>query len=275
MTAANARGEDFFHRVSILGAGRLGLALAGRLRSMGADVSLWSRRYETGGVQPSPLGNGAYGIATFDSVIKYGVLISAIPNKALLHLSSDWRLRHFNGVVFAMGIDTHVQRVREVLAQALVIRLSPAIPQGGGEITSVGLLDASALGDPRLNVARAALELLGAVTWIDQEALYDLTTLLAGPLLTLVKSAISRTVESSLEASRLPGQFKEELDRIVFKELVRRSLGSSEFAQRAEEERSTPGGVTELALRHREQLSGELLRVVELMLDRMAQLREG
>jgi len=118
------------------------------------------------------------------------------------------------------------------------------------------------------------LELLGTVTWIDQEALYDLTVLLAGPLLTLVKSAISRTVEISLGASQLPGQFKEDLDRIVFNELVRRSLGRSEFAQKAEKERSTPGGVTEIALRQTEQLSGELLRVVKLMLDRMAHLRE-
>ncbi|MFB6465058.1 hypothetical protein [Bradyrhizobium tunisiense] len=211
---------------------------------------------------------------TFGSVAKLDVLFSAIPNRALLHLSSDQRWRTFNGVIFAMGIDAQVQRVRETLAQALVVRLSPAIPQGGGEIASIGLLDASALGDRRLDLARAALELLGPVTWIDEEALYDLTTLLAGPLLTVLKSAISRTVEISLKASGLPSQFKDELEHIVFKELMRRSLGSSESSRRAERERSTPGGVTETALDRREQLSGELFGIVELMLDRMAHLRQ-
>ncbi|WP_439402532.1 hypothetical protein ACNJYA_08845 [Bradyrhizobium sp. DASA03068] len=86
------------------------------------------------------------------------------------------------------------------------------------------------------------------MTWIDEEALYDLRTLLAGPLLTLLRSALSRTVEKSLEAGRLPIQFKDELQDILFKQLVRRSLGSNKSSQRAESERSTPGGVTEVAL---------------------------
>jgi len=127
MTTAGARGEEFFHRVGILGAGRLGLALANRLRFKGADVPLWSRRYETG-VRQSPLDNEACGVVTFDSVINSDVLLSAIPNRALLDLSSDRRVRDFNGVVFAMGIDAKVQRVREVLTQALVIRFESGHP---------------------------------------------------------------------------------------------------------------------------------------------------
>lgn len=273
MTTANARGDEFSHRIGILGAGRLGLALATRLKSMGADVPLWSRRYENG-AQLSSIAAGTYGAVSFDHVASADVLFSAIPNQALFGLSSDERWRSFNGVIFTLGIDAQVQRVRGVLPQALVLRLSPAIPPGGGEIASIGLLDASALADHRLDLARAASELLGPVTWIDEEALYDLTTLLAGPLLTLLKSALSRTVEKSLEAGRLPIQFKDELLDIVFKQLVRRSLGSNESSQRAEGERSTPGGVTEVALGRREHLSGELLGIVKLMLDRITRLRE-
>ncbi|UPJ76868.1 hypothetical protein [Bradyrhizobium sp. 187] len=272
MTMAPPRNDGFAHSVAILGAGRLGLALASRLNSIGVDVPLWSRRYANG-APPSSIGRD-YRLVAFDSVATFDVLFSAIPNQALLHLSSDHRWRSFNGVIFAMGIDAQVQRVREVFAQALVVRLSPAIPQGGGEIVSVGLLDAPALGNCRLNSARAALELLGPVTWIDEEALYDLTTLLAGPLLTLLKSAISRTIEISLEARHYPRHFQGELEQLVFTELARRSLGSSDSSQIAEKERSTPAGVTEVALGRRERLGRELFGIVELMLDRMAHLRE-
>ncbi|WP_201836528.1 hypothetical protein [Microvirga zambiensis] len=272
MTKTDVEGGKCFPSLSLIGAGRLGLALESRLRFKGANVPLWSRRYESA-ARPSPPSTGDGNVVSFETVAKSDVLLSAIPNQALLRLTARQQLRTFDGVVFAMGIDTSVQCIREVLSQALVIRLSPAIPAGGGEITSVGLLDATASNDPRLGVAKAALELLGPVTWIDEEALYDLTTLLAGPLLTLLKSAISRTVEASLEAHQLPIQAKGELERTVFKELVRRSLGSSESTQQAEKERATPGGVTEIALRHKEQLSGQLLGIVELMLDRMANLR--
>ncbi|MCK1663478.1 hypothetical protein [Bradyrhizobium sp. 151] len=273
MTTVDARCDHFSHRVGILGAGRLGLLLASRLKSMGADVPLWSRRFENGAQLPS-IAAATYKPVSSDYVAELDVLFSAIPNQALFRLSSDERWRSFNGVIFALGIDAQVQRVREFLPQALVVRLCPAIPPDGGEITSIGLLDASAVGDSRLDIGRAALDLLGPVTWIDEEALYDLTTLLCGPLLTLLKSAISRTIERSLEAGRLPTQLKDELQHIVFKQLVRRSLGSSGSTQRAERERSTPGGVTEVALGRREHLSGVLFGVVELMLDHMTHLRE-
>ncbi|WP_189562150.1 hypothetical protein [Mesorhizobium sp. M2A.F.Ca.ET.037.01.1.1] len=272
MIKTNAGDNESSQRVSILGAGRLGSALEGRLKSMGADVRVWSRRYESGD-QPSLSSSGASGQEMFQRAAESNVLLSAIPNQALLALASRQQLRTFDGVVFAMGIDTTIQSVREVLARALVLRLSPAIPQVGGEITSIGLLDAHAANDPRVDLAKATLGLLGPVTWIDEEVLYDLTTLLAGPLLTLLKSTISQTVEASLRTHRLPYQFKDELERVVLKELVRRLVGSSESSQQAERERSTPGGVTEIALRHSEQISSQLLDIVELMLERMAHLR--
>ncbi|MCK1738294.1 hypothetical protein IVA79_30935 [Bradyrhizobium sp. 138] len=273
MTMANDVCAEFSHRLGILGAGRLGSALASRLKSLGLDVPLWSRRHENG-AQLRAITAGTYLPVSFDRLAEVDVLFSAIPNQALLRLPSHERWRSFNGVIFASGIDSQVQRVREVLSQALVVRLSPAIPPGGGEIACIGLLDASALADHRLDLARAASELLGPVTWIDEEALYDLTTLLAGPLLTLLRSALSRTVEKSLEAGRLPIQFKDDLQDILFKQLVRRSLGSNMSSQRAESERSTPGGVTEVALGRREHLSGELFGIVELMLRRMTHLRK-
>ncbi|WP_394890026.1 NAD(P)-binding domain-containing protein [Mesorhizobium sp. AaZ16] len=272
MIKTDASVDEYLNRVGILGAGRLGSALASRLGSTGANVPLWSRRHERGD-QLIPQGGEACGAVDFDTIAKSYVLLSAIPNQALLQLSSRQRLRNFDGVVCAMGIDTSVRCVREAFPQALVLRLSPGIPQAGGDITSVGLLDAYALRDSRVDVAKAVLELLGPVVWIDEENLYDLTSLLAGPLLTLLKSAISRTVEVSLEANGLPSQFKEELERIVFNELARRSLGISEGSRQVERDRATPGGVTEVALRHQEQISGQLLGIVELMLKRMARLR--
>ncbi|MER9076828.1 hypothetical protein NKH80_29475 [Mesorhizobium sp. M0904] len=273
MIKSDASVDEYFNRVGILGAGRLGSALASRLESRGANVALWSRRYESGD-QLIARGGEASGAVDFGIIAKSYVLLSAIPNQALLHLSSRPRLRNFDGVVCAMGIDTSVRCVRETLPQALVVRLSPGIPQEGGHITSVGLLDAHALRDSRTHVAKAVLELLGPVVWIHEEHLYDLTTLLAGPLLTLLKSAISRTVEASLKANGLPSQFKDEVESIVFNELARRSLGSSEGSQQVESDRATPGGVTEVALRHKEQISGQLLGIVELMLKRMARLRD-
>lgn len=129
-------------------------------------------------------------------------------------------------------------------------------------------------GGSPLGFGKSSFRVAWTVTWIDEEALYDLTTLLAGPLLTLLRSALSRTVEKSLEAGLPPIQFKDELQDIVFKQVVRRSLGGNESSQRAESERSTPGGVTEVAIGRGDHLSDELLGIVKLMLHRMTHLRK-
>lgn len=156
----NAVCDECSHRLGILGAGRLGLALASRLKSLGLDVPLWSRRHENS-AQLRAIAAATYVPVPFDHLAEVDVLFSAIPNQALFRLPSNEWWRSFNGVIFALGIDAQVQRVREVLPQALVVRLSPAIPPGGGEIACIGLLDASAFADHRLDLARAASELLG------------------------------------------------------------------------------------------------------------------
>ncbi|WP_439402531.1 hypothetical protein ACNJYA_08840 [Bradyrhizobium sp. DASA03068] len=136
MTMVNALCDEFSHRLGILGAGRLGLALASRLKSLGLDVPLWSRRHETR-AQLRAIAAGTYLPVRFGHLAKVDVLFSAILNQALFRLPSHEWWRSFNGVIFASGIDA---KVREVLPQALVVRLSPAIPPGVGEIACIGLV---------------------------------------------------------------------------------------------------------------------------------------
>ncbi|MDX8469720.1 hypothetical protein RFM26_28920 [Mesorhizobium sp. VK23B] len=211
-------------------------------------------------------------MASIETVASSDVILSAIPNQALISLSPQ-HLKGFSGVIAAMGIDAPVRWVRDALPHALVVRTSPAISQGSAEIRAIGLLDAELTGDPRLPRAKSALQTLGPVAWIEEEVLYDLTTLLAGPLLTLIKSAVSRTVEDSLETNHLPLKYKDELETVVLGELAKRSGASWEASGRAENERSTPGGVTEIALRHRDGLSCQLDLIVTRMLSHMSQLR--
>ncbi|MFA1621977.1 NAD(P)-binding domain-containing protein [Rhizobium mongolense] len=256
----------------ILGAGRLGNALAKRLRSMGAPSPIWSRRYDSHD-QVHQFGTRGYEVTPIETVASSNVVLSAIPNQALITLSTG-PLKGFSGVMVAMGIDAPAQWVRDALPDAMVIRTSPAVPtQRGGEIRMIGLLDEACSGDLRLGRARSALEALGSIAWIEHEVLYELTTLVAGPLLTLITSAVSRTVETSLEARRLPLEFKERVETIVLSELATRSLDRRECSLGIESERSTPGGVTEIALGHKEDLSIQLGTIVSLMQDRMSQLR--
>ncbi|ACL58849.1 pyrroline-5-carboxylate reductase family protein [Methylobacterium nodulans] len=256
--------------VGVLGAGRLGDAVAARMREEGKQVVMWSRRFEDPASRPSA---GRRSGDDLGAVIQSRVIFSAIPNQALVSLSKRGDLRSFDGVMFALGIDAEARIVRDALPNALVVRLSPAIPQDGGEVRSIGLLDNIARADPRVSLAIAALQPLGPASWIEEEQLYDLVTLLAGPLLTLIRSALTRTIEAGLAERGLTPAARDHVMDVVFNELTRRLRGRHDASKQAEGHRATPGGVTEVALSHSTQVSEQLGAIVDKMLGHMQRLR--
>ncbi|WP_026191120.1 hypothetical protein [Methylobacterium sp. WSM2598] len=256
--------------VGVFGAGRLGDAVATRMREEGKHVIMWSRRFGDSASRPVA---GKKSGNDFDDVIQSRVIFSAIPNQALVGLAEHRGLRSFDGVLFAMGIDSEVSIVRQALPNALVTRLSPAIPQDGGEVRSIGLLDNVVRADPRISSAIAALQPLGPTSWMEEEQLYDLMTLLAGPLLTLIRSSLARTIEDSLTERGLTPAALDGVMHVVFDELTRRLRGHHSASKQAEDHRATPGGVTEVALSYSTQVSAQLGAIVGKMLSHMQRQR--
>lgn len=105
MTMANARCDEFSHHLGILGAGRLGLALASRLKFLGLDVPLWSRRYENG-AQLRAIAAGTHLPVSFDYLAEVDVLFSVIPYQAL------FRFLHTSGGAASMESYLHQESMR-------------------------------------------------------------------------------------------------------------------------------------------------------------------
>ncbi|WP_420965463.1 NAD(P)-binding domain-containing protein [Bradyrhizobium sp. B120] len=101
-------------RLGILGAGRLGAAIALRWQSIGNQkAKVWSRRFDHHDAdKPDDL---PFGVASIASVMSADAVIAAIPSSGLAELASHHRaITEFSGTLLVTGIDlplTDIQRL--------------------------------------------------------------------------------------------------------------------------------------------------------------------
>ena len=266
-----AGGQDA--RLGILGAGRLGRAIAQRWRAIdGQKAELWSRRFDAGdGPRAMIVDDLPFAVVSLSSVMSKETVIAAIPSSGLAELAErDRSISSFSGTLLVTGIDLALEAVQRLAPAALVRRVVPGLLAAPRSISSL-VLDGGHGGE-RWSRAKAALEMLGPVHCVDDEQAFESIMYLTSPFPVVLRAAISDAVASMLTRGRIDHRWKPAAESVLWDAIS--SLASNcEQLNSIAGEVATPGGVTAAGLQEVPAVSRALQDALQIMMGHGQQLR--
>lgn len=259
-------------RVGVLGAGRLGRALAERwYRKKQHKTLLWSRRFRTA-TSDATEGSDSFTIAPLDHVLKADVVIAAIPSKAIGEVASTHApLARFDGALLAAGIDLPVAEINRFIPAATIVRVVPILLPGRDDVPSLVLDTARA--NPQWPACLDFLQTLGPIHSVDEEAAFDGVMHLTSPFSVTMRSAMKRAISDFLATRNVRPDWQPVAESIVWQALSAGQHQPPHDNSSGEAEVATPGGITEAGLREAGALSNAMVHVLSAMARRADELR--
>jgi pyrroline-5-carboxylate reductase len=263
-------------RLGILGAGRLGRAIANRWRTaQGRKPLLWSRRFEAGAAAAeSAAGGSPYSVAWLESVMEADAVFAAIPSGGVAELASAHpAVRNFGGPLFITGIDLPADAVQRAVPEAMVVRVVPALLPARDDVPCLVLRPASG-GARRIECVEAILKALGPAHYVEDERTYEVVMYLASPFPVVVRRAVGEAVAGILARRGIDERWQPVAERVMWEALS--GMGPTPArggTDAAEAEVATPGGVTAAGLAEAGRLSRVMVDTLLLMIDHGEQLR--
>ena len=256
------------HRLGILGAGRLGEAIAKVWFARTGEAPLvWSRRGQR------PLENAEKRIAEgswvddWAEALRARSVVISVPGRALLELAEGSEpARAFRGNIFSAASSLSRESLQRVFPRASIIRIAPFLINDTNSIPML-VLRPPMLSDLEWERVTSELEKLGNLDVVQDDDVFERLSLLGSAWPVVVLEAIQAAARIGVQglqdetAIRI-GQ------RLFFKAI--QSLLSTRLTDRPEEKSSgeavaTPGGITERGLKN----IGEVNSLLESVLDQM------
>jgi pyrroline-5-carboxylate reductase len=253
-------------RLGILGAGRLGSAIALRWQSIEKQkIEVWSRRFEVGGGAPSVSADDLpFTVAPVASVMSAGTVFAALPSSALAALIARHQsITEFSGTLLVTGIDLPLEAVQRLTPAALVVRAVPALLSAPHSISSL-VLDCHYAG-PRWQRAKAVLEMLGPVECLDDEQAFESIMYLTSPFPVVLRNALADAVAGALTRRRVDPKWQPLAQRVLWDALSSAASGRTQ-SDSIEGAVTTPGGVTAAGLREVPTISRVLQDALQVMM---------
>ena len=250
-------------RLGILGAGRLGAAIALRWRSIGnQEAKVWSRRFDHHDAdKPDDL---PFGVASIASVMSAYTVIAAIPSSGLAELASHHRsITEFSGTLLVTGIDLPLKDIQRVVPGALVARVIPALLSAPHSIPCL-VLNGGHAGE-HWDRAETVIKMLGPVHCVSDERTLETLMYLTSPFPVVLRSALADMVASTLAQSRVDPEWQPLAEQVLWQALssIASTLAQSDSI---EAEVATPGGVTATGLREVPTISRALQDALQIMM---------
>lgn len=258
-------------RFGILGAGRLGTAIALRWQSIGnRKVNVWSRRFDLRDAEkPDDL---PFGVASIASVMSADTVIAAIPSSGLAELASHHRsITEFSGTLLVTGIDLPLEEIQRLAPAALVARVIPALLSAPRSIPCLVLNRGHA--GKRWERAETVIKMLGPVHCVSDERTFEALMYLTSPFPVVLRSALADTVASTLAQGRIGPEWQPLAEQVLWLALssVASTLAQSDSI---EAEVATPGGVTAAGLHEVPTISRVLQDTLKIMMRHGRRLRD-
>jgi pyrroline-5-carboxylate reductase len=263
-------------RIGILGAGRLGKAVANRWREVnGEKPLLWSRRY--GKADPSPpLGKDedSFSVNPIEMIMERDAVYAAIPSNGVVELASSNRaLKDYAGVLFIAGIDLPLGTIQQCMPAAYIVRVAPFLLPARKDVPSLVLAseNGEAVRDARATVILGSL---GPVDRIDDEKIFELLLYFGSPFAVVLRRSLREMIASIFVDQNIQAEWQGVAETVLWEALTAmKPERNDEEVGAAEAEVATPGGITEAGLGKSKQLSEALADTILAMIRRKEQLR--
>lgn len=254
---------DLKYRLGILGAGRLGEAIARTWHARTGDPALvWSRS----GPRRRNESRAAMWVTNWSGTLEAESLVIAIPGRALLDLvEGSSQATRFKGNVFSAAASLSRASLKRVFPQATVVCFSPFLIDGVNSIPML-VLRPKDLALSQWLQARTELENFGEFDVIEDEPAFEQVALLGASWPTVVLAAVETAVNAGM--ARLADENARRIGRRIFYRAINALL-----AQGACQEVATPGGITERGLNSLPLVTNLFESVFEQMQARAAELR--
>lgn len=229
---------DLNYRLGILGAGRLGEAIARTWFARTGDPPLvWSR----GGPRGRTESRTATWVTNWSGTLETESLLIAIPGRALLELADgSSQARQFKGNVFSAAASLSRASLKKMFPQATVVCFSPFLIDGVNSIPML-VLRPTDLSFSQWLQAKTELENLGEFDVIEDEQAFEQVALLGASWPTVVLAAVQHAAKAGV--SQLPDENARRIGRRIFFRALNALL-----KQGACHDVATPGGITERGL---------------------------
>lgn len=255
-------------RLSLLGAGRLGDALAKVWRARTGEPPLvWSR----GGPHPALRAADGVWVADWTEALQAQAVFVAIPGRALLDLAEgNEQARAFEGEVISAAPALSHKSLQSVFPKATVIRVAPFLIDGANSIPTLALRPPD-LPDPVWERIEERLRQLGDVDVVHDDRSFDQLYLVGAAWPVVLLATVQGAAEVCVRG--LQDEYAVELGRSLFFRAVRLMLSAEPATEASGDTVATPGGITERGLRRVGELTVLLDSVFDAMRARTNELR--
>jgi pyrroline-5-carboxylate reductase len=253
-------------KLGILGAGRLGRAIGLRWQSIEKQkIDVWSRRFEVGDGAPSVSADDLpFVVAPIASVMSAETVFAALPSSALAALAARHRsITEFSGTLLVTGIDLPLEAIQRLTPAALVVRVVPALLSSPRFISSL-VLDCHYAG-PRWQRAKAVLEMLGPIEYLDDEQAFESIMYLTSPFPVVLRNALADAVAGVLTQRRVDPKWQPLAERVLWDALSSVASGRAQ-SDSLEGAVATPGGVTAAGIHEVPTISRVLQDALQIMM---------
>jgi pyrroline-5-carboxylate reductase len=262
------------YRLAVLGAGRLGEAIASTWFARTGEAPLmWTRS------GPRETSGAVTWVKEWPRTLEAESVVVALPGKALLEFAeSAVEAKQFNGNIFSAAASLSRESIQRVFPRATIVCISPFLIDGLNSIPML-VLRASDLPPSQWTQAKSVLEHFGDLDLVEDEETFAHLSLLGASWPAVVLAAVDAAAGTAIE--RLHNDAASRTGKRLFfraiQSLLATRAGSLEHEAAVERapgvEIATPGGITERGLKSMGEVTGLFESVFQQMQTRAEELR--